>query len=151
MESIEKEYVLVNAHFASMETLSSSLETSLPDNSAASRATIHYPKEKDQDAAIPMKMKELTATSVGAMESPVNYELGPSAPACASAILIEAQKLSVLHPSSRLHLLNKYAHAVSELAQVKVGISSVLGNFILFYSMWTLTTKANKWQMYEIT
>ncbi|RVW95487.1 Serine/threonine-protein kinase ATG1a [Vitis vinifera] len=69
MESIEKGYVLVNAHFASMETLSSSLETSLQDNPAA-RATIYSPNKNDEDVAVAMKTTELTATSVGAVESP---------------------------------------------------------------------------------
>ena len=129
MESIEKGYVLVNAHFASMETLSSSLETSLQDNPAA-RATIYSPNKNDEDVAVAMKTTELTATSVGAVESPGNYVPDPSAPSCASTILNEDQELSVLHSSRRLHLLHKYAHAISELAQAKVGISFVLGNIL---------------------
>ena len=129
MEFIEKEYVLVNAHFSSMETPSSSFERFLPDNSAT-RTTIHSPKKNDQDVAVTMKTKELTATSVGAVESSGNYEPDPSGPSCSSTILKEAQELSVLHSSSRLHLLHKYAHAISELAQSKVGTSFVFGNSV---------------------
>ncbi|RVW85106.1 Serine/threonine-protein kinase ATG1a [Vitis vinifera] len=119
MESIEKDMFLVNAHFASMETLSSSLETSLQDNPAA-RATIYSPNKNDEDVAVAMKTTELTATSVGAVESPGNYEPDPSTPSCASTILKEDQELSVLHSSRRLHLLHKYAHAISKLAQEKL-------------------------------
>ncbi|WKA05689.1 hypothetical protein VitviT2T_023638 [Vitis vinifera] len=128
MESIEKGYVLVNAHFASMETLSSSLETSLQDNPAA-RATIYSPNKNDEDVAVAMKTTELTATSVGAVESPGNYEPDPSTPSCASTILKEDQELSVLHSSRRLHLLHKYAHAISKLAQEKLKDGQFLESF----------------------
>lgn len=123
-----------------METPSFSFETSLLDNSAA-RTTIHSPKKNDQDLADTMKTKELTATSVGAVEGPGNYEQDPSARSCVSTLLKEVQELSVLHASSRLHLLHKFAHAISELAQSKVGTSCVW----LYCPMWTLTTKANRW------
>uniref|UniRef100_A0A5B6Z0J5 Putative serine/threonine-protein kinase ATG1 n=1 Tax=Davidia involucrata TaxID=16924 RepID=A0A5B6Z0J5_DAVIN len=128
MESIEKDYVLVNAHFASTETFSCSLETSLLNNSA-SRVFSCPPKKYDQDVAAAMQARELAVTSFGSAKSLGSHESDPLAASNASTVLREVQGLSILHPSTRLQLLHRYISILSELVQVKFNAGLFLESF----------------------
>uniref|UniRef100_A0A5B6YYX1 ATG1a/b/c MIT domain-containing protein n=1 Tax=Davidia involucrata TaxID=16924 RepID=A0A5B6YYX1_DAVIN len=128
MESIEKDYVLVNAHFASTVTFSCSLETSLLNNSA-SRVFSCPPKKYDQDVAAAMQARELAVTSFGSAKSLGSHESDPLAASNASTVLREVQGLSILHPSTRLQLLHRYISILSELVQVKFNAGLFLESF----------------------
>ncbi|KAJ0110798.1 hypothetical protein Patl1_00703 [Pistacia atlantica] len=114
MESIEKEYVLVNSHIASVDAFSFYLDTSVQDNSTT-RVSI-CPKKNDH-LADAMHTKESAAGCSGAAEI---SQFVPLETSCGSSILKELQGLTILHPSTRLQLLHQYVHALTELAQEKV-------------------------------
>lgn len=114
MESIEKDYVLVNANSTLIETFSYHLGTSLQLHSTT-KASTSTPKQNEQDRTT-MHTKELVAGSLGVIGSSQNH----GSVSCASTILREVQGLSILHPSTRLHLLHQYIQLLSELSQEKV-------------------------------
>lgn len=118
MESIEKEYVLVNSHFASVDAFSFYLDTSVQDNSTT-RVSVCSSKKND-DLADAMHTKELAVGCAGAAEISQFNESVPSETSCRSSILKELQGLTILHPSTRLQFLHQYVHALTELAQEKV-------------------------------
>lgn len=124
MESFEKEYVLVNAHFASADSFSSSLVTSVQENSSAARVSICRPNDKD--VAVALQTKELTSSCIDGAES---YDLNILAKSSASTILRKVQGLSILHPSTRLQLLHQYITTLSELAQEKLNAGLFLESF----------------------
>ncbi|KAJ4850251.1 hypothetical protein Tsubulata_018316 [Turnera subulata] len=129
MESIEKDYVLVNRHFNSMGNFSYHLEASLQDNSD-DRVSL-CPHKKDQDIAAAIPTKEIAAHSVADAENPQVYGPGPVDTSCASAILREVQGLTILHPSTKLRLLHQYVQAIAELAQEKSNAEHFLESFSL--------------------
>ncbi|XP_059634469.1 serine/threonine-protein kinase ATG1a [Cornus florida] len=128
MESIEKDYVIVSAHFASMETFSCSLETSLLSN-PASRVFSGAPKKNARDIDAAMKAKAPVASPVRSAKIAGSQESDLLAASSASTILREVQGLSVLHPSTRLQLLHQYICTLSELAQVKFSAGLFLESF----------------------
>lgn len=119
VESIEKDYVLVNAPFASMEGFSYYLETSLQDKST-SRVSLYPSRKNDLDIAVAMQKMELADNSVGGPETAQSHGSDLLVTSNASSILREAQRLTILHPSTRLHLLHHYLEALAELSQEKV-------------------------------
>lgn len=116
MEPIEKDYVIVNAHFASVEAFSYYLESSLQDKSTT-RVSPCPSGKSDEDIADAMQTMELTGSSVGAAQSHGSDLLVTSS---ASSILRGVQGLTILHPSTRLVLLRQYVQALTELSQEKV-------------------------------
>nr|XP_034904272.1 serine/threonine-protein kinase ATG1a-like isoform X1 [Populus alba] len=118
MESIEKDYVIVNRHFASMENFSYYLETSLHDNST-SKASVYLPQKNNQDTAVATQTKEFTGSSVGSANNPEVHGSETLSASCVPTILREAQGLPILHPSIKLQFLNQYAQEIAELAQEK--------------------------------
>ncbi|XP_041000278.1 serine/threonine-protein kinase ATG1a isoform X2 [Juglans microcarpa x Juglans regia] len=118
VESIEKDYVLVNAPFASMEGFSYSLETSLQDKST-SRVSLYPSRKNDLDIAVAMQKMELADSSVGGPESAQSHGSDLLVTSNASSTLREAQRLTILHPSTKLHLLHHYLEALAELSQEK--------------------------------
>lgn len=118
MESIEKDYVMVNSHFASMESFSYYLEHSLQLDSTT-RASIGASKQKDHGIPRVIKTEELSANSVGVGSSQTRGSAIVPA-SCASTLLLEVQGLSILHPSTRLHLLHQHAEVLADLSQEKV-------------------------------
>lgn len=116
MEPIEKDYVIVNAHFASVEDFSYYLESSLQDTSTT-RVSPCPSRKSDKDIADAMQTMELTGSSVGAAQSHGSDLLVTSS---ASSVLRGVQGLTILHPSTRLLLLRQYVQALTELSQEKV-------------------------------
>ncbi|PON78931.1 Serine/threonine protein kinase [Parasponia andersonii] len=117
MESIEKEYVLVNANFALSESISYYLETSLKHNFKTGVST-NSQKQNEQGRPV-IQAKELAASSSGVESSPKHGpDLLPTS--IPSTILREVQGLSILHPSTRLQLLHQYVQVLTELSQEKI-------------------------------
>ncbi|XP_008244197.1 PREDICTED: serine/threonine-protein kinase ATG1a isoform X2 [Prunus mume] len=127
MESIEKDYVMVNPHFASMESFSYYLETSLQLNSTT-RASISGSKQNDHDISVAKKTEEQATSSIG-VESSQTCGSAKSPTSCGSTLLLEVQGLSILHPSTRLHLLHQYAQVLADLSQEKDKAGLFLDSF----------------------
>ncbi|XP_034202883.1 serine/threonine-protein kinase ATG1a isoform X2 [Prunus dulcis] len=127
MESIEKDYVMVNPHFASMESFSYYLETSLQLNSTT-RASISGSKQNDRDISVAKKTEEQATSSIG-VESSQTCGSAKSPTSCESILLLEVQGLSILHPSTRLHLLHQYAQVLADLSQEKDNAGLFLDSF----------------------
>lgn len=121
MESIEKGYVMVNPHYASLDGFSYHFETSLQEPSIAKLSLC--PPKKNDHLAVAVQAKELATSSAGGAES---SQLRPSASlesSFKSSILNDVQGLTVLHPSVEIQLLHQYVCALVELAAEKVKIS----------------------------
>ncbi|XP_021822669.1 serine/threonine-protein kinase ATG1a isoform X2 [Prunus avium] len=127
MESIEKDYVMVNPHFASMESFSYYLETSLQLKSTT-RASISGSKQNDHDISVAKKTEEQATSSIG-VESSQTCGSAKSSTSCGSTLLLEVQGLSILHPSTRLHLLHQYAQVLADLSQEKDNAGLFLDSF----------------------
>ncbi|KAK8711409.1 hypothetical protein V6N13_146691 [Hibiscus sabdariffa] len=127
IESIEKGYVLVNPHSASMETFSY-LETSLQDHSTLKCSA----KKSDRESAVSLETKETTGSSAGSARIPRfqgSDQRSSSSSSSESAIIREVQRLNILHPTTRLQLLHQYAQAIAELAQEKYNAGLFLESF----------------------
>lgn len=118
MESIEKEYVLVNSHFASMDGFSYYLGASVQDNSTANVSICH--SMKNDHSAVTMQTKDMPSDSASGAETSLFHVSAPLETSNRLCILKEVQGLTVLHPSTRLQLLHQYVHALTELAEAKV-------------------------------
>lgn len=123
MESIEKDYVLVNAHCPSMETSSYHLETSLEGCSLR----VSHALSIDQDMIAKTQKKELIATTRDVGES--SRSRGQFSMPCAASMLKEVQGLSILHPSTRLQLFNQYVQVLSDLSKEKCNAGMFLESF----------------------
>lgn len=117
MESIEKDYVLVNAHCPSMETSSYHLETSLQ---GCSSQVSHSHFSIDRDITAKTQKKELIGSARDTGESLQSQ--GQLSMPCAASMLREVQGLSILHPSTRLQLFRQYVQVLSDLSQEKVSM-----------------------------
>lgn len=121
MESIEKGYVLVNPHYASTDTLSSSMETSLLYNSAT-RVLCCPPVLKNDRLNISVERqltKELDANNSSWREKDLQSHGAQLPSSSTSTVFREVLQLPILHPSTRLQLLHKYIDSVLEIAQAK--------------------------------
>ncbi|XP_068315942.1 serine/threonine-protein kinase ATG1a-like isoform X1 [Pyrus communis] len=130
MESIEKDYVMV-------DSFSHYLESSLPLHSTTG-ASLRASKQKDRDKTVIVKTKEQVASSVGAESSQTSGSAKLPA-SCESALLLEVQGLSILHPSTRLHLLHQYAQVLADLSQEKYNAGLFLDSFsvqLLVLAIW---------------
>ncbi|GMY39023.1 serine/threonine-protein kinase ATG1a isoform X1 [Fagus crenata] len=125
MESIEKDYVIINAYFASMDAFSFYLETSVQDKSTT-RVSICPSGKSDKDIAVEIQTMELADSSVGAAQSHGSDLLVTSS---ASSIIREVQGLTILHPLTTLHLLYQYVQALAELSQEKYNAGLLLESF----------------------
>ncbi|XP_050147030.1 serine/threonine-protein kinase ATG1a-like isoform X1 [Malus sylvestris] len=130
MESIEKDYVMVNS-------FSHYLESSLPLHSTTG-ASLSASKQKDRDKTVIVKTEEQVASSVGAESSQTSGSAKLPA-SCESTLLLEVQGLSILHPSTRLHLLHQYAQVLADLSQEKYNAGLFLDSFsvqLLVLAIW---------------
>ncbi|OMP06301.1 hypothetical protein CCACVL1_01634, partial [Corchorus capsularis] len=127
MESIEKEYVLVNPHFTSMDTFSYYLATSLQESTTK---PLKCPaKKSDQESAVATETKETAGSCASSVKIPEVQGSDAQTTSSESAMLREVQRLSILHPSTRLQLLHQYAQAIEELAQEKYDAGLFLESF----------------------
>ncbi|XP_011025351.1 PREDICTED: serine/threonine-protein kinase ATG1-like isoform X2 [Populus euphratica] len=128
MESLEKDYVIVNRHFSSTENFSYYLETSLQDSST-SKSSVQLPQKNNQDMVVAIQTEEFTGSSVGSANDPQVYGSEPLTASCVPNILREVQGLPIPHPSIKLHFLDQYAQAIGELAQEKYDSGMFLESF----------------------
>ncbi|XP_008808264.1 serine/threonine-protein kinase ATG1a [Phoenix dactylifera] len=129
-DSFEQEYVLVQTHFASMEALFSSLETSLQDNSTT-RLPSYKPKQTSKGTAGLMQTGELVISNISGAESMGSDVSSPLSKLQASTASEDVQESSSLHPSTRLLLLSQYVNVLTELAQEKLHEGLHLESFSL--------------------
>ncbi|KAL9252915.1 Serine/threonine-protein kinase ATG1a-like protein, partial [Drosera capensis] len=143
MESIERDYVLVNPHFASTE----SLETSLLESSGV-RGHALPSKRGDQHMPALTQATDIASSSVGGMESTSSCGLD-STTSGSRNIMTEAQRLSVLHPSMRLELLHQYLTAISNVALEKHDAGSYMESIsveLVILAVWKEAIQAcNSW------
>lgn len=106
-----------------MEILTSSLGTSLKKCSATKACEL-APKNIDKQLPTMPEMNELAPRLVSGSDS---------------VLQSEEQDLPILHPSTRLQLINQYVGVLSDLAQEKVSFSlQVVHNLVVFFSLWCL-------------
>ncbi|XP_008783542.2 serine/threonine-protein kinase ATG1a-like isoform X1 [Phoenix dactylifera] len=129
-DSIEQEYVLVPANFASMETLFSSLETSLRDNSTT-RPPSYRQKMTGKGAAGLMQTRELAVSSICGVESVGSHLSALLSTSQTSTALEDVQETSSSYHFTRLQLLSQYVNALTELAQQKLHEGLHLESFSL--------------------
>ena len=125
LESIEKDYVLVNAHLASVECISYFAETSQRLDCKTGASTDTSEKHNEQARKV-IQEKELADSSVGGVESAQKLGADLLPTSSASTILRELQGLSILHPSTRIRLLHQYIQLLVELSQEKVCCCALL-------------------------
>ncbi|RWR87719.1 serine/threonine-protein kinase ATG1a-like protein isoform X2 [Cinnamomum micranthum f. kanehirae] len=123
MELIERDYVLVNSHCASTDSVS--LEASVQDISE-SRHSLHPLKTTGKCIAVQKQAEELSSSSVCDVDSFGSH--GP-VPLEASQALVDSADVRSLHPSMKLRSLHQYVHALSELAQEKFNAQLPLESF----------------------
>jgi serine/threonine-protein kinase ULK/ATG1 len=105
MESIEKGYVFINSHFASLEDFSVYFEASMQEN-ASSAVSISPSKQT----------KDLPSSSAAGLDNFKSNELEEF------VALKKEREFSLLHPSNRLELLHRYVQVLGELSQEKVSL-----------------------------
>lgn len=125
MESIEKDYVLVNSHFASLEGFSDYFEASLQDNSSR-RISLFPSKRINQEIGVAKQTKDLSSSSTEGLENLKSNKLEPCVASYEFAALRKEQGSSSLHPSNRLELLHQYLQILAELSQEKYNIGLFL-------------------------
>lgn len=117
MESIEKDYVIVNPHIASLEAFSDFFEASMQDT-LTNRVSICPLKRVDVEVGVSKKTTDLASCHIEGEEKLKSDELEASL----FAVLSKVQGVSLLHPSSRLELLHQYVQILTELSQEKVSL-----------------------------
>lgn len=103
LELIEREYVLVNRPSASLEGSSDCFDASL------------------QDSGFPNILPRNDKVSSSSLEAqrPLSDVSAPR-PASGSYLLTEVQRLTIVHPPTKLQLLHQYAQVLTELAREMV-------------------------------
>ncbi|KAJ8898740.1 hypothetical protein K2173_004950 [Erythroxylum novogranatense] len=138
MESIEKDYVFVSRHCASLDNFSYYVGTSIQDNSTTMFSACPS-NSNDQDMTVIVETAKL---AVGLTSSPENLQVNASDPtrSCIS-----------LDPSTRLQLLHQCLQVVTELAQEKYNAGLFLESFsieLVVLAIWKRALQiANSWLM----
>lgn len=121
MESIEKDYVLINSHFASLEAFSDYFEASVQDN-PSSRVSICPTKGTNLEIGVAKQTKDPSSSSTDGLENFTSNELEALVASCEFAGLRKKQEIFSLHPSNRLELLHQYVQVLGKLSQEKVSL-----------------------------
>ncbi|XP_010413324.1 PREDICTED: serine/threonine-protein kinase ATG1a-like [Camelina sativa] len=100
LELIEREYVLVNRPSASLEGSSDCFDTSL------------------QDSGLPNFLPRNEKVSSSSLEAQIPLsDVSVPRPASGSYLLTEVQRLTIVHPPTKLQVLHQYAQVLTELAR----------------------------------
>ncbi|XP_068649810.1 serine/threonine-protein kinase ATG1a-like [Aristolochia californica] len=118
LDAIEQEYVLVNAHSALLETVSSSLELSKG-----------CPVKNCEGLFISPQPTDTAISSSCDVENFRRFGSASLHESCASTEGVEVQDQSPFHPSLRLQLLHHYLQALADLAQEKFNAGLLLESF----------------------
>ncbi|PNX96424.1 serine/threonine-protein kinase ATG1-like protein, partial [Trifolium pratense] len=116
MESIEKGYVLINSHFASLEDFSVYFEASMQENPASG---ISISPSKRTSLEIRKQTEDLPSSSTAGLDNFKSNELEEFVASFEFATLKKEREFSLLHPSNRLELLHRYVQVLGELSQEK--------------------------------
>ncbi|KAG7629378.1 putative serine/threonine-protein kinase ATG1a Group-Pl-3 family [Arabidopsis thaliana] len=134
LELIEREYVLVNRPSASLEGSSDCFDTSLQDSG--------FPN-------ILPRNEKVSSSSLEA-QKPLSDVSGPR-PASVSYLLTEVQRLTIVHPPTKLQLLHQYAQALTELASEMGNTGQVKESFAVTLVVLAVWRKAleicDSWMM----
>lgn len=123
MESIEKDYVLVNSRFVSLEDFSEYFEESVQvQDNPLNRISICSLKRSDLETKVAKQTKDLSSSSTDALDKFKSNELEALEASSKFSALSKEQGISSLHPSNRLELLHQYVHVLGELSQEKVSL-----------------------------
>ncbi|XP_057454939.1 serine/threonine-protein kinase ATG1a isoform X2 [Lotus japonicus] len=140
LESIEKDYVFINSHFASLEDFSDYFEALAQDNSS-SRVSIGPSKRTNLEISVAKQTKDLPSSSTGGLGNFKSNEF---------AALTKDQGISSLHPSNRLELLHQYLQVLGELSQEKYNTELYLESLALELVVLAIWKKAieicNSWK-----
>ncbi|XP_027337710.1 serine/threonine-protein kinase ATG1a isoform X2 [Abrus precatorius] len=118
MKSIERDYVIVDSHFASLEAFSDYFEASVQDNTS-SMTSIFPLKRTNLEIDVALQPKDQSSSSTGRLENLEGNEHGASVASSEFASLRREQGSSSLHLSNRLELLHQYVQTLAELSQKK--------------------------------
>jgi len=130
MQSVEKDYVLVNSHFASLEAFSDYFDSSLQDDSLYSISLSHS-NITNLDVGVAKKAKDLTSSSSRGLENLKNNELETCEASFEFTPSRNEHEISSLHS---LELLRQYVKILKELSQQKVSLCSVNERLCFFFS-----------------
>ncbi|MED6158647.1 hypothetical protein PIB30_034589 [Stylosanthes scabra] len=128
MESIEKDYVLVNHHFASLEAFSDYFEASVQDNSIC-KVSICTSKRPNVETGVPMQTNDPSHFHADQLEDPKCSEPVASEASYAFDVLSKMQGTSSLSPSNRLEFLHLYVQILAELSCEKYNAQMYLESF----------------------
>ncbi|QCE02473.1 unc51-like kinase [Vigna unguiculata] len=118
MQSVEKDYVLVNSHFASLEAFSDYFDASVQDDSLYG-LSLTDSKIANPDIGVPKQTTNLTSSSSRGLENLESNKLEACVASCEFTALREEHENSSLQPSKRLELLHEYVKILKELSQQK--------------------------------
>ncbi|CAL9245450.1 unnamed protein product [Arabidopsis halleri] len=134
LELIEREYVLVNRPSASLEGSSDCFDTSLQDSG--------FPN-------ILPRNEKVSSSSLEAQRP--SSDVSGSRPASVSYLLTEVQRLTIVHPPTKLQLLHQYAQALTELAREMGNTGQVKESFAVTLVVLAVWRKAleicDSWMM----
>ncbi|KAK7381941.1 hypothetical protein VNO80_00517 [Phaseolus coccineus] len=125
MQSVEKDYVLVNSHFASLEAFSDYFDASVQDDSLYNISLTHS-KITDLDIGVAKKTEDLTSSSSRGLENLKSNKLETCVASFEFTALRKEHEISSLHPSNRLELLHQYVKILKELSHQKYGTGMYL-------------------------
>ncbi|MED6204713.1 hypothetical protein PIB30_011688 [Stylosanthes scabra] len=128
MESIEKDYVLVNHHFASLEAFSDYFEASVQDNSIC-KVSICTSKRPNVETGVPMQTNDPSLCHAGQLEDKKSSEHVALEASYAFDVLSKMQGTSSLSPSNRLEFLHLYVQILAELSCEKYNAQLYLESF----------------------
>ncbi|WVZ17395.1 hypothetical protein V8G54_010377 [Vigna mungo] len=118
MQSVEKDYVLVHSHFASLEAFSDYFDASVQDGSLYSISQTHS-KIANPDIGVPKQTTDLTSSSSRGLENLESNKLDACVASCEFTALREEHEISSLQTSNRFKLWHEYGKILKELSQQK--------------------------------
>ena len=118
MESIEKDYVIVNPHFASLEAFSDYFEAYVQDNSTC-KDSICSSKGTNMEIGVPKQTNNPSPCFADELENSNSNELEALVASRAFDVLGKVHGTSSLRPSNRLELLHLYVQILAEISYEK--------------------------------
>ncbi|KAL2964646.1 hypothetical protein AAZX31_16G015800 [Glycine max] len=153
MESIEKDYVFVNSHFASFEAFSDYFEASV-QNSSSHRISLFSSKRTNMEVGHAKQTKDLPFSSTEVLENLKSNKQEACVASCEFAALRKENGISSLHPSNRLQLLHQYVRILAELSQEKYNTGLYLESLaveLVVLAIWKKTLEICSFWMASIT
>ncbi|KAL2575428.1 hypothetical protein AAZV13_16G015000 [Glycine max] len=153
MESIEKDYVFVNSHFASFEAFSDYFEASV-QNISSHRISLFSSKRTNMEVGHAKQTKDLPFSSTEVLENLKSNKQEACVASCEFAALRKENGISSLLPSNRLQLLHQYVRILAELSQEKYNTGLYLESLaveLVVLAIWKKTLEICSFWMASIT